>query len=274
VGDLISIGDFSRASHLGVKTLRHYHEIGLLAPADIDPSSGYRYYSEAQIPTAQVIRRLRALQMPLAEIKAVLATPAADARNHIVAAHLDRLQSELRHTEAAVAELRELVERPPAARTIEHRSVAATSAIAVQEVISLEDAFIWWQGAMGELHAIATAQRLDRTGPPGGLFDGALWEHERGAATVYLPTISSAQAVGRVVSLTIPAAELAVVTHHGSLNSLDLAYGDLAAHVTRHEIGIVGPLREFYPVSTLDTDAPDRWETEIGWPIFRSDAAA
>src|SRR6266566_4943311 len=55
----VTIGDFSRASHLSVKTLRHYHEVGLLEPSEVDPHNGYRYYSEEQIPLAQVIRRLR-----------------------------------------------------------------------------------------------------------------------------------------------------------------------------------------------------------------------
>jgi DNA-binding transcriptional MerR regulator len=44
--------------------LRHYHQIGLLEPADIDPSTSYRRYTVDQIPTAQVIRRFRELQMP------------------------------------------------------------------------------------------------------------------------------------------------------------------------------------------------------------------
>jgi hypothetical protein len=38
----------------------------------------------------------------------------------------------------------------------------------------------------------------------------------------------------------------------------------------RHEIGVDAPLRE-YCTSFLDTDDADSWETEIGWPIFRSD---
>jgi MerR family regulatory protein len=39
----LSIGEYSRATCLSVKTLRHYHEVGLLEPAHVDPSSGYRY---------------------------------------------------------------------------------------------------------------------------------------------------------------------------------------------------------------------------------------
>jgi MerR-like DNA binding protein len=52
---LLSIGEFSRMTFLSVKTLRHYHDTGLLAPARIDPSSGYRYYDVSQVTTAQVI---------------------------------------------------------------------------------------------------------------------------------------------------------------------------------------------------------------------------
>src|ERR1700739_4420256 len=94
----VTIGDFSRATHLSVKTLRHYHEAGLLEPREVDPDTGYRYYSEEQIPAAQVIRRLRGLQMPVAGVKAVLTAPDSDARNRLIVAHLDRLENELAHT--------------------------------------------------------------------------------------------------------------------------------------------------------------------------------
>ena len=61
----LSIGDFSRVTHLSVKTLRRYHESGLLDPAEVDSATGYRYYSTAQIPTAQVILHFRELGMPV-----------------------------------------------------------------------------------------------------------------------------------------------------------------------------------------------------------------
>ena len=53
----LTIGDFPRATFLSVKTLRHYHRVGLLEPADINPATGYRLYTSDQIPVAQVIRR-------------------------------------------------------------------------------------------------------------------------------------------------------------------------------------------------------------------------
>ena len=111
----LTVGDFSRITHLSVKTLRHYHEVGLLEPATVNPSTGYRYYSGEQIPTAQVIRRLRDLEMPVGEVKAVLDAPDATARNALIAAHLGRLEAELAQTRAAVDSLRNLL-RPPEER--------------------------------------------------------------------------------------------------------------------------------------------------------------
>ena len=71
----LTVGEFARITHLSVKTLRHYHQVGLLEPAEVNPDTGYRYYTVAQIPTVQVIRRLRDLEMPVADVKAVLAAP-------------------------------------------------------------------------------------------------------------------------------------------------------------------------------------------------------
>jgi len=61
VTSTLAIGDFSRATFLSVRMLRHYHELGLLVPVDVDADSGYRRYAPEQIITAQVIRRFRTL---------------------------------------------------------------------------------------------------------------------------------------------------------------------------------------------------------------------
>jgi len=61
-------------TQLSVKTLRHYHEVGLVEPDFIDPFTGYRYYAPGQGATAQVVRRLRELSMPIADVRAVLAS--------------------------------------------------------------------------------------------------------------------------------------------------------------------------------------------------------
>jgi DNA-binding transcriptional MerR regulator len=120
----MTIGDFSRATHLSVKTLRHYHRVGFLAPADVDTETGYRRYTTDQIPTAQVIRRFRDLDMPLDQIHAVLEASDLSARNELISAPLASLEQDLARTQSAVASLRNLLARPSAVGPVSHRRLA------------------------------------------------------------------------------------------------------------------------------------------------------
>src|ERR1700743_2816299 len=155
----LTIGDFSRATHLTVKTLRHYHETGLLEPAYVDPHTGYRRYTLEQIPVAQIVRRFRDLDMPLTEIRAVLLAPDIPTRNELIAAHLQRLESDLARTRSAVASLRGLLEQPAAVAHIGRRKADRVTAAAISGVVDIKDALSWYLGALGELRAVLSAQR-------------------------------------------------------------------------------------------------------------------
>ena len=85
--NLIPIGRFSWVSRLSIKALRHYDDAGLLVPAWVDPSSGYRYYTYAQATQAEVIRVLRSLEMPLDEIREVLGAADADVAAKVLDRH-------------------------------------------------------------------------------------------------------------------------------------------------------------------------------------------
>ena len=69
------IGEFSERSGLSAKRLRTYAAEGLLAPAAVDPGSGYRYYSLGQLADARVIDALRQAGVPLVEIGAFVRNP-------------------------------------------------------------------------------------------------------------------------------------------------------------------------------------------------------
>ncbi len=99
---MLAIGEFSRITHLSIRTLRHYHEVGLLEPAEIDPRSGYRHSTLGQVPIAQAIRRFRDLDMPVDRVREVLAAPDLATRNKLIAERLGALESKLAQTQAAV----------------------------------------------------------------------------------------------------------------------------------------------------------------------------
>ena len=69
---MLKIGEFSKLSRVSVRMLRHYDEVGLLAPSEVDPMTGYRYYSERQLITAGRIAALRALGFGLSETRELL----------------------------------------------------------------------------------------------------------------------------------------------------------------------------------------------------------
>ncbi len=69
------IGEFASASRLSPKALRLYGENGLLAPAWVDPDSGYRYYRPDQLREATLVAFLRRAGMPLAEVRSFLRDP-------------------------------------------------------------------------------------------------------------------------------------------------------------------------------------------------------
>jgi DNA-binding transcriptional MerR regulator len=270
VSSTLAIGDFSRATHLSVKMLRYYHEIGLLEPVEVDPKTGYRRYDADQIATAQIIRRFRDLDMPLEEINAVLTAPDIEARNQLIAGHLARLETVLTRTGEAVSSLRNLLDRPAPTEPIHHRSVPVTAAAAITERVEVGEALIWFQGALGELHATLAAQGIAPTSPAGGIFSNELFTEGRGQATIFLPCDPSARLMGRVAPLTVPPVELATIVHAGSYADFDQAYGALGAYVTLHALAVEGPIREYYLVGPADTPDDSLWRTEVGWPVFQT----
>ena len=67
-----SVGEFSKITGLSVKTLRFYHEKGILMPSRVDESSGYRYYDESKIERARVIVWLREMEFSIEDIADIL----------------------------------------------------------------------------------------------------------------------------------------------------------------------------------------------------------
>jgi DNA-binding transcriptional MerR regulator/effector-binding domain-containing protein len=264
----LSIGDFSRATHLSIKSLRHYHDRGLLAPSEVDPGTGYRRYTTDQIPLAQVIRRFRDLDMPLEQIHAVLDAPDLPTRNELISAHLTRLEHDLSRTQGAVASLRDLLADPAHLAPVSHRRAPAVLAAVITSVVSAGELGPWLPGALGELYATLEASGVSPAGPAGGSYATELFSEEKGSATVFVPTRAEVPLVGRVAPGIIPAAELAVIVHAGSHDDVDRSYGALAAYVADHALQVDGPIREYYLVSWRDTQDGTAWRTEICWPIF------
>jgi DNA-binding transcriptional MerR regulator len=266
---LVSIGDFSRMTHLSIKALRFYHEQGLLEPARIDPSSGYRRYDPAQVPMAQVIRRFRDLGMPLGQVRAVLRAPDVQTRTMQIIAHLTSMEARLADMQMSVASLRALLEGPSVPAAVDFRSIPAAQVAAISETVTAEQAWAWGTDAFDELYGRIERAGLSPAGPGGALFPAGYFELEQAELTAFVPVQAAPPAAGRVRPLVIPATEAAVMIHSGSLADSDQTYGRLGTVVAERAIGLDGPIREYYQVPFTEPDL-SRHRTEICWPVFQT----
>jgi DNA-binding transcriptional MerR regulator len=103
---LFKIGDFARLTHVSMKTLHHYDEIGLFKPAHVDRFTGYRYYTFDQLPRLNRILVLKGLGFSLDEIRHMLdgALEAGELRGML---RLRRAQLQ-RQAEDALEKLRQI----------------------------------------------------------------------------------------------------------------------------------------------------------------------
>ncbi len=69
---MFSIGELSKITGLSIKTLRLYHEKGVLVPPRVNEGSGYRYYDHNSVKKARVVIRLREMAFSLNEIREIL----------------------------------------------------------------------------------------------------------------------------------------------------------------------------------------------------------
>ena len=106
--DLIPIGRFARLCGLSIGALRHYDELDLLRPADVDRFTGYRRYRPDQLEIARAIGRLRDLEVPIEEIRDVLAADDPTDRRRRIGAHERRLQARVDRLQRLLHRTRQL----------------------------------------------------------------------------------------------------------------------------------------------------------------------
>lgn len=90
--DLIPIGQFAHLTGLTIHALRHYADVDLLRPAITDPATGYRRYARGQVTVARMIADLRCQDLPIEEIRQILAAPNGAAATAALQRHRDRLE--------------------------------------------------------------------------------------------------------------------------------------------------------------------------------------
>ncbi|MEU6669647.1 MerR family transcriptional regulator [Streptomyces sp. NPDC046727] len=69
---MFTIGDFARHGRVSVRMLRHYDATGLLRPAHVDPATGYRHYTAAQLARLNRVIALKDLGFTLQQVRDIV----------------------------------------------------------------------------------------------------------------------------------------------------------------------------------------------------------
>jgi DNA-binding transcriptional MerR regulator len=123
----LSIGEFSRLSGLSVGALRHYDELGIFTPAQVDRSTSYRRYRREQLGDARLVSTLRELEVPLEQIRELLTTDDPAERRVVLIRHRQRLEARVTRLGRVLHHLMHLIDPTPAPKEIKMADATSTA---------------------------------------------------------------------------------------------------------------------------------------------------
>ncbi len=243
---MLRIGDFARLAGVSVKLIRHYDEIGLLPAHATDPSTGYRYYSIAQLTRLNQLLVYRSLGFSLKEVRSLLRTdvPPEQLREILVRrraslrAKLDVERARLAEVEARISQIDREGRPQPYEVTI--RSLDAAVAVSVRRRCgSYED--------VGDLLDHLRAKLPARSAMIG---QGAIWHRCQAnaidcEALIFLDPRESSHPDGLDV-VNVPACTVASIVCDDTVEDSRPAYRAAIDRARRLGYDISGPMRERY----------------------------
>jgi DNA-binding transcriptional MerR regulator len=265
--DLLPIGRFARLSGLTVKALRHYDAVGLLRPAYVDESSGYRYYALVQAREAEAIRRLRGLEVPLDEVAELLHADGDTLRERL-AVHRARLEGRVVETQQIVATLDRLIHGEEELVSEQTLELNVTDVPEERYAVIHERA---QQEQMGEViprlleRTGKWAHGVGVTGPPVSICpmdaDGFI------DVRVGWPVATDEQPPAPIEYVTCPPSRAVVHRHVGPYEELAATYRRLAEAMDAAGIAPAGEPREIYETDPQEVTDPREYVTRIVWPV-------
>jgi DNA-binding transcriptional MerR regulator len=272
--DLLPIGRFARVTGLTHRALRHYDELGLLAPALVDEDSGYRLYAPEQVRTAETIVALRELELPLEEIRAVLERDDDAHRRARLVAHRRTLAERLAATQQILDRLDELIEgrRPLVPEPedvlyeIEIEELPEQPVLSIRDRVRQEELKRFIPEAFAELYA----HLREAGGEEEGIaFSICPFADDEGVVEieVAVPLAAPVPGAGRVESRSVPACTAVVLTHNGPYDQLTRSYRALSHWLELQGVASAGDPREYYVTDREETLDPDDYVTRVAWPV-------
>ena len=242
---MFRVAEFARLAGVSARMLRKWDAAGLFQPAWVDPATGYRAYSAAQLPALRRVLALRDLGMPLAEIAGLVGggedlARAMAARRRELEAHRRELERRLASLEITVAmadriDVPDVVVRPVSPEAVAYLPLHTAGG---------DDAVAFYRL---ESHVRDAGRR--RSAPPG--------ETEiDGSPAVYVPVTHPILPAEPIRPAVLPAIRAATILHRGPYGGLGTARAALGAWVRSSGLQASGPLRALYDQFGAEAELP------------------
>jgi DNA-binding transcriptional MerR regulator len=272
---VFKIGDFSRLTHITVKALRYYDEIGLLKPVKVDQFTGYRYYSAEQLPRLNYILALKDLGLSLEDIAML-------AQNSLSPAQMRDIfilkKAELIRRVADEQKQIERVEK--LLKHLEQEGKMSDYQITLKKlepmlIASVRDTLPTYGDCgplFGEIYKYLAKKFVFKpAGPPLMLIYDPEYKERDVDVEIAVPVTKAIKGSGRVKVDELPAvAEAACTVYKGAYSGINAGYQALMAWCEANGYQPLSPCREIYFTSPNDLDDPSKNVTEIQFPVQKS----
>jgi effector-binding domain-containing protein len=270
---MFKIGEFSKLSRVPVKTLRFYHQIGLLEPARIDDFTGYRYYTAVQLTRLNHILALKDLGFSLEQIGQMvdddLTTEQIRGLMRMkqveLVQQIETEQARLTRLESRLNQIEREAKLPDYEIVI--KQVETTRIACVRDIVANYEGFgLLYQ----ELFAALGQHDVVPAGPVMGIYYDEEYKERDVDIETAVPVTGGSLPKGRVVLRELPGAQMASLVRQGPYDDFAPAYQALMGWIEANGYRIVGPNREIYlrgPEAGID---PAEFVTEIQFPVVKA----
>ena len=268
----LKIGEFSRLMQTTVKTLRHYEQIGLLLPDEVDEATGYRYYRMEQMQRLNAIKDLKSLGFSLDEIKDIYDDDTHTPSLEILEAKIDDCRRQLRELEQRRLRLAVLADSRKQLLIMEKFSIQSLPEIIVashREVVENYDAI----GAMCVNVIGPEMQRLGCKCPPPGYCFTIEHDKEYKPKDIDIEYCEQVEEAGEdsaiITFKRLPAVPTALCMKHvGPYDRFYQSYVELFKYAEEQGYHIAGAPRTCYIDGCWNQEDPEKWLSLIQLPVI------
>lgn len=268
----LKIGEFSRLMQTTVKTLRHYEQIGLLLPDEVDEATGYRYYRMEQMQRLNAIKDLKSLGFSLDEIKDIYDDDTHTPSLEILEAKIDDCRRQLRELGQRRLRLAVLADSRKQLLIMEKFSIQSLPEIIVashREVVENYDAI----GAMCVNVIGPEMQRLGCKCPPPGYCFTIEHDKEYKPKDIDIEYCEQVEEAGEdsaiITFKRLPAVPTALCMKHvGPYDRFYQSYVELFKYAEEQGYQIAGAPRTCYIDGCWNQEDPEKWLSLIQLPVI------